>query len=194
MQLPLPSTAVRLPGNFSESALQFPSSRDNHTPPADKDRQREEQEAFKLGFPTAPWPSSWASSDSGHLPSHSRVWISLFSGRISEPSTRGSVPTGSHPLFRALLTALPRCLLTPPQLHSTHSKSPQQPTAPQSNLWFEFKQQNQSKSKRIKTIQPRKSRIISSFELHIWICNKWNKNTSHPTQTLLDNTGKKYFG
>lgn len=61
MQLPLPSTAVRLPGNFFESVLQFPSSRDNYTPFPDKDHHREEQEVFKLVFPTAPWSSSWAS-------------------------------------------------------------------------------------------------------------------------------------
>lgn len=102
MQLPLPSTAVRLPGNFFESVLQFPSSRDNYTPFPDKDHHREEQEVFKLVFPTAPWSSSWASQLLPLAPATQGTFTategfrSLFSGRISEPTTGGSVPTGGR--------------------------------------------------------------------------------------------------
>lgn len=160
MQFPLPSTAVRLPGNFSESAFQFPSSRDNYTPSADKDHQREEQQVFKLELPTAPWPSSWASQlhppapvTQGTFPATGGLGsLSFQGGFLNQPLVAQfqhvhTLPSG--PYSQHFLAALSHhhSFTAPTQ------KSPQQPTAPQSNLWFESKQWNQSKSIKTKTDQ-----------------------------------------
>lgn len=158
MQLPLPSTAVRLPGNFFVSVLQFPSSRDNYTPFPDKDHHREEQEVFKLvphcslvfllSFPTAPSRTRFGS-------------LSFQGGFLNQPLVAqfqqegGVTPSLQGPAHST--ASLPCHTTTAPQ----HTLSNQQHL----NQICDFNSNSEIKSikqKRIKTIQLRKSRLISS--------------------------------